>query len=163
MKSHKSTGDIKGILFFEVVHVSHLLFFDDVLRCIPRRNISALKLILDSSCQSAGMIINSQKSGSLALEIFCYPINSLEEGLKYIGFSLKPNKYRKDDWSWLIQKVEARISVWTHCLLSHGGQLILLKSVLESILVYWLSIALVPKGILNCIHRLSFSYLIDGY
>ena len=43
--------------------------------------------------------------------------------------------------------------------MSKGGRLILLKSVLQSILVYWASIAYIPKGILTKIRKLCFSFL----
>lgn len=37
-----------------------------------------------------------------------------------------------------------------------------MKSVLESILVYWLSVAPIPKGILNKIRKRCFSFLQSG-
>lgn len=50
---------------------------------------------------------------------------------------------------WLYKKVDARITIWVNRLLSRGGRLVLFKSMLESILVYWASIVVVPKGILT--------------
>ena len=37
-----------------------------------------------------------------------FPFNTagLDEGLKYLGFSLKANLYRKQDWFWLVGKFE---------------------------------------------------------
>jgi hypothetical protein len=29
---------------------------------------------------------------------------NLDEGFKYLGFFLKPDRYRKDDWGWLIKE-----------------------------------------------------------
>ena len=72
-----------------------------------------MKSTLDSSCISIGMIINTQKSviifneisalvRSLARNNFSYSVNPLEKGLKYLGFSLKPNKYLQAEWvRWL--------------------------------------------------------------
>jgi hypothetical protein len=31
----------------------------------------------------------------------------ISDGLKYLGFQLKPDCYRKEDWAWLIKKIEA--------------------------------------------------------
>jgi hypothetical protein len=42
----------------------------------------------------------------------------LDEGVKYLGFNLKPDKYKKSDWAWLIQKVESRIDSWVFRTLS---------------------------------------------
>lgn len=52
--------------------------------------------------------------------------------------------------------------VWHNRWLSHGGKLVLVKSVLESILVYQMSIAQVPKGILNKIRKKCFNLLWTG-
>lgn len=171
MEAHNSWGDIKGILFFEFVQVSHLLFVGDVLICLQgtQRNIYALEIILDTY-KSIGMLIKTKKSAMICHEIsgslwllsihtFQFPIKSLEEGLKDLWFYLKHNKYRKVNWQWLIKKGEARILVWTHRLLSRGARAVLLEYVLENILVYWLSISYVLKGILNCIHWISYIFL----
>ena len=37
---------------------------------------------------------------------FPTPVSDLQEGIKYLGFHLKPNDYRKSDWKWLIGKLE---------------------------------------------------------
>jgi hypothetical protein len=54
-----------------------------------------------------------------------------------------------NDWKWLIIKVEQRISNLCHRWLTLGGRFILVKSILESIPVFWLSLAKVPKSILD--------------
>eukprot|EP01018_Ginkgo_biloba_P023075 Gb_32325 [translate_table: standard] len=46
--------------------------------------------------------------------------------------------------------------------LSKGGRLILVKSILEAIPVYWLSLTLIPKGVLDKIRKLSFRFLWPG-
>lgn len=58
------------------------------------------------------------------------------EGLKYLGFVLKPNSYSFKDWMWLIKKIQERIEVWTNLWLSRRGRLTLLNYVLSSIHVY---------------------------
>jgi hypothetical protein len=81
---------------------------------------------------------------------------SLDEGFKYLGFHLKPDCYKRRDWEWIIKKVEAKISIWVNRLLSRGGRLVLLKSVLESIPVYWNSIVAIPRGVLKKITQNKF-------
>lgn len=83
----------------------------------------------------------------------------LNEGFKYLGYFLKPNNYKKADWLWLLKKVETKIKHWTHRWLSLGGRLVLVKSVLESILVYWLSLVHVPKSIFEGIRKSCASFL----
>jgi hypothetical protein len=102
------------------------------------------------------------KTNSL-LNIIPAQKKNLVEGVKYLGFFLKPNCYRKEDWGWLIRKVEVRISIWVNRTLSRGGRLVLLKAVLEGIPIYWNSIAAIPKGVLEKVHKLSCQYLWVGY
>ena len=47
-----------------------------------------------------------------------FQIRDLDEGIKYLGFHLKPNDYRKVDWLWLLEKLEKRMKVWSHKWLS---------------------------------------------
>jgi hypothetical protein len=75
---------------------------------------------------------------------------------------LKPNCYNKVDWYWLVRKFEKMIANWSLRWLSLGGRVTLVKVVLESIHVYWLSLAKIPKSILNIIRRRMFSFMWSG-
>jgi hypothetical protein len=97
--------------------------------------------------------IKSSLKQRLILE-FIISFNNLEEGMKYLGFCLKPNGYRIVDWNWFIEKVVKRINNWTFRWLSLGGRLILVKDVLQSIHVYWFSLAKVPTSIIHKIQQL---------
>jgi hypothetical protein len=94
-------------------------------------------------------------------QLFPMKIEPLDVGVKYLGFHLKPNDYKKDDWTWLIKKMEDIITCWCNRWISQGGRLVLVKYVLESILVYWLSIAHVPKGILDQMRKKCYSFYVD--
>ena len=90
---------------------------------------------------------------------FPYTIKSMDEGFKYLGFVLKPNAYSFKDWMWLYRKIEGRIGCWTYKFLSRGGRLVLLKAILQSILVYWATIAYISKGILQKLRKKFVSFL----
>jgi hypothetical protein len=86
------------------------------------------------------MIINAQKSTITTSEMdgeemavyqrfFPFTFQDISEGLKYLGFQLKPNSYRKEDWKWLITKLEKRLNGWSFRWLSRAGRLTLTKSV----------------------------------
>jgi hypothetical protein len=92
-----------------------------------------------------------------------FRVFDLDEGLKYLGFQLKPNDYRKTDWWWLIAKLEKRLKCWSHRWLSRAGRLVLVKAVLEAIPVYWMSLAWIPKGILEKMRKMCFLYLWQGH
>ena len=73
----------------------------------------------------------------------------ISTGFNYLGFYIKPLGYRSRDWNWLVQKFEKKISLWTHKMLSLGGRLILIQSVLSSIPVYWMGLAPIPASTLH--------------
>ena len=88
-----------------------------------------------------------------------FRVFDLDEGFKYLGFQLKPNDYRKSYWLWLIAKLDKILKVWSHRWLSRDGRLVQVKAVLEAILVYWMSLSWIPKGILEKVRSLCFSNL----
>jgi len=119
------------------------------------------------------MDINCQKSRFLAHNIdpsleqriqlaFNIQFINIEEGMKYLGFYLKPNCYRVADWNWMIQKIEKIISNWTLRCLSLGGRMVLEKSVLQSIPMYWLNLAKILASILHKIHQLMATFIWRG-
>jgi hypothetical protein len=119
------------------------------------------------------MSFNSQKSLFLELEwsgeellqlkeILPFEVEYLEEGFKYLGFFLKPNCYTLVDWSWIINKIKKRTSNWCHRWLTLGDIFTLVKSFLENIHVFWISMDNIPKGMLNRIQRRMFNFLWIG-
>lgn len=55
--------------------------------------------------------------------LFPYEVKELDFGIKYLGFYLKPNSYKKSDLLWLIAKLEKRLKVWSFGWLSRAGRL----------------------------------------
>ena len=81
--------------------------------------------------------------------LFPFTIHDISEELKYLGFQLKPNSYRKEDWKWMITKLEKRLNGWSFRWLSRASRLTLTKSILEAIPIYWMSLAWIPKRVLQ--------------
>ena len=94
--------------------------------------------------------------------LFPYQQLPLDDGIKYLGFRLKPNCYKKEDWNWLLTKLESRINSRCNRWLSRAGRLVLIKSVLEAIPVYWMALAWIPKSILNKSRRICSNFLWSG-
>nr|GEU89312.1 RNA-directed DNA polymerase, eukaryota, reverse transcriptase zinc-binding domain protein [Tanacetum cinerariifolium] len=82
----------------------------------------------------------------------------------YLGVKVGSNMSRITSWDDVISKVSSRLSKWKLKLLSIGGRLFLLKSVLTSIPLYHMSIFKVPIGVLNHLEfiRRNFFYGVDG-
>jgi hypothetical protein len=113
----------------------------------------------NSTLSTHNMELEEQRS---YMDLFPFEQQELEKGLKYLGFHLKPNNYRKEDWKWLIAKLEKRLKGWSFRWLSHAGRLVLEKYVLEAIPVYWMSLAWIPKGVLEIARKLYFKFIWAG-
>jgi len=94
--------------------------------------------------------------------LFPYIFSDLASGFKYLGFFLKTGSQRVEDWSWLINKMEKKINNWCYRWLSLGGRFTLLKSVLGSKPLYWLSLVVIPCYVLNTLRKLIFNFLWKG-
>jgi hypothetical protein len=66
------------------------------------------------------------------------------------------------DWLWLVATFERKIGFWCNIWLSLGRRLILVKSVLESLAVYWMMLERVPPKIITTLRRLAFKFLWSG-
>jgi hypothetical protein len=171
----KEEGLLKGIDLGIDCVITHLIFVDDVLLAgmATVAEWGVFRNILNCFCRIYGMKISLSKSSFYYhsvdsddrtgdASIFPYNFHPLDDGLKYLGFFLRPNNYQIKDWWWLVRKFEARISHWAYRLLSVGGRLTLVKAVLMGIPVYWLSLLEVPIYILNFIGRMIFNFLWSG-
>jgi hypothetical protein len=169
------SGTFQGLKVVVSTFISHLLFVDDVL-ILGAGKIEywmTLNSILSKFFSATRMIINCHKSVFLVQNIdpslqhnlnavFNIKIESLDQGMKYLGFFLKPNNYRVNDWMWLLKKIEKRIGNWTFRWLSLGGRLTLATSVLQSIPVYWLSLVKLPTSVLYRIQILISKFIWKG-
>jgi hypothetical protein len=89
----------------------HLLFVDDIMIFGQgsSKEMKSIKKILDIYCKATVMEVNMTKSLMLfnVLEeevkmqvLNLFPMNyvELDQGVKYLGFKLKPNDYKYVDW-----------------------------------------------------------------
>jgi hypothetical protein len=158
-----------------IVNILHLFFVDDVL-IMTRENLQEWKEIagiLETFVSATGLEINIAKSSfhfagidenSLApfRDLFPYNFFTLDVGFRYLGYFLKSSFYKSEDWRWLIQKFERRIDHWCNHWLTLGGRFVLIKAVLESQPVFWMTLAAVPNSVLVKIRQLIFSFLWSG-
>ena len=129
---------------------THFLFVDGIIFFLlgyERERMNS-NMIIDLYTSATRMEINQVKSTiycygrveestSMLEGIFYFQALILEEGFKYLGFFLKPNKYGKGDWHWLIAKIENHINFWCNRWISRGGRLVLVNFFLEAIPFYW--------------------------
>eukprot|EP00253_Pinus_taeda_P023068 PITA_23068 len=174
---HKARREekVKGIEVAINLFITHLLFVDDILIFTNGsfNELKELKCIFDLFLKATGMQINSRKSQVCVADferrertrmanLFPFLLQPLDSPFKYLGFWLKPAAYKKEDWNYLIAKIEAKISHWSFRWLSRAGRLTLIKSVLLAILVYWAALTWVPKGVMEKIRRICCRFLWAG-
>ena len=115
----KVDGVIKGIKVAGSLFLSHTLFVDDVI-IFGQGHLEewlSIKNLLDLFCNASGMSFSPSKSCfrhmniseailSSIYHIFHILGEPLDNGIKYLGFFLKPNCYSVSDWGWLVKKVQ---------------------------------------------------------
>jgi hypothetical protein len=129
--------------------------------------------ILDVFCSATGLMINVQKStflhfgvhqGTLEYlkDLFHYNFNDLSEGFRYLGFFLKPDSYKVEDWQWLISKFEKVDKPLVQSLAIPGWSLRAYKRSFRESTSLLDGLAHIPSTVLNRIRQLVFSFLWSG-
>ena len=67
--------------------------------------------------------------------------------IRYLGIPLTAGRMRSAEWQPVTTKIDARLEGWHARLLSRGGRLVLLQSVLTAIPTYFMAIAPMPEGV----------------
>ncbi|XP_016192035.1 uncharacterized protein LOC107632911 [Arachis ipaensis] len=142
----------------EHVELSHLQFADDtVLFCPPEEEtIKNYKRILRCFELMSGLSINYDKSSLISINCdaqwvqrMCSVLGCKEASLpvKYLGIQLGANPRLVKTWKPIIEKVEEKLSLWKAKVLNKAGKLVLIKSVLNSLPVYYLSLYKMSKAV----------------
>jgi hypothetical protein len=110
LKKAKTEGRLRGLKVSASQMVSDLFFIDDIWVNIfgSLSDVSSLSKALDLLCKETSMKINLDKSCLLTnffseiettsfLHILLVQHKSLDQGVKYLGFDLKIDKYKKSD------------------------------------------------------------------
>ena len=82
--------------------------------------------------------------------------------IKYLGLHLGGNPTRKTFWNPIVTKAAKRLEGWKCAFLSRGGHLTLIRSMLSSLPICFLSLFKMPQGITNNIEKLMRDFLWGG-
>lgn len=142
------------------LHVSHLLFADDVL-IYSKASILVvgnLKMFLADFGRFSRLVVNGRKSSIL----FSNCDENLKESVSsvvqfgkmtlpaiYLGLPLITSRLRVSDCMPIVEKIWRRLSGWKPKLLSFTGRAELIKSTLCSYHFYWRTSFLLPKSCIN--------------
>nr|GEW57943.1 putative reverse transcriptase domain-containing protein [Tanacetum cinerariifolium] len=83
--------------------------------------------------------------------------------ITYLGLSIGSNTSLTVNRKLLVDKFHSKLSSWKASLLSYGGRLTLLKTVLGSLGIYYVSLFKVPSTILNYLENLRASFFWGGH
>ncbi|GAU16594.1 hypothetical protein TSUD_233460 [Trifolium subterraneum] len=139
------------------VQVSHLQFADDTLLVGAKNwaNVRALKVVLVLFESVSGLKVNFHKSMLFGVNVVDSWLHeaAVVMGCKhgrlpfmYLGLPIGGDARKLQFWYPLVDRIRKRLSGWKCKNLSFGGRLILLKFVLSSIPVYFLSFFKAPSG-----------------
>ncbi|XP_026380197.1 uncharacterized protein LOC113274957 [Papaver somniferum] len=134
--------------------ITHLQFADDLLVFLKdeEEQIHNLKHILLAFEIISGLKVNFRKSsivglGQLHNAEVCAKIFGCNTSLlpmNYLGIPLGSKSKSKIVWNEILQKFQQKLSAWKRSYLSKGGRLIMIKSVLSSLPIYFMSMFQLP-------------------
>jgi len=145
--------------------ISHLLYVDDcILFCKAKpEEGKVIKDILDKYQEASGQKVNLDKS-----DMFFSPnINldfkkSFEANLpikisdninKYLGMPTHFGCFKEQDFSFLMDRIWAKLKSWKEKLLSFGGRGVFIRAVAQAIPTYIMSCFLLPKRVCDKIEQ----------
>ena len=147
------------------VRLTHLQFADDTIIIGEKswRNVRTMRALLLLFEEISGLKVNFTKSMLTGVNI---PDTWLSEAASvmncrrgsipfvYLGLPIGGDSRKLSFWKPVVDRIVSRLSSWNHKFLSFGGRLVLLKSVLSSLPVYFLSFFKAPAGIISSIESI---------
>ncbi|GJV14423.1 putative RNA-directed DNA polymerase, eukaryota, reverse transcriptase zinc-binding domain protein, partial [Tanacetum coccineum] len=147
------------------LRLSHLLYADDVIIMSEwdKRDMKNIIHVLHVFYMASGLKININKSNLFGVGVSSEEIVSMATTsgclssslpLTYLGLPIGSNMNRVASWKMLLDRFKNKLSGWKASLLSIGGRLTLIKSVLGSLGIYYMSIFKAPETVFKILESL---------
>lgn len=106
-------------------------------------------------CEMNGIQIDANMLNAMA-NIFGYKVGHIPS--KYLGLPLCMGVPKRKLWNPVVERIERKLSSWKGRYFSLGGRLTLIKSVLSSIPIYFLSCFKCPTAVVKRIRKFSMTF-----
>ncbi|GJT99263.1 RNA-directed DNA polymerase, eukaryota, partial [Tanacetum coccineum] len=168
----EDAGLFNGIKLDNSVSISHFFYADDGVFVGQwcENNINTLVYVLECFFRASGLRINMSKSKLMGLHVDSDKIKAASSKLRcltfkppftYLGSTVGGSMSRIKTWDDVVDRVSSRLSKWKMKMMSIGGRLTLLKSVLGSTPIFHMSIHKVPLGVLQKLEAIR-SHFFNG-
>jgi len=152
------------------VRVNMLQYADDTLLFCEAnvKSVFNIKAILQCFQLSSGLRVNFGKSriggtglDQVMLQRFASILNceTMVVPFIYLGMLVEGSHKRGDFWNGVIEKVQARLSRWKGRCLTMAERICLIKFVLSSIPLFYMSLFKLPSGVAGKLIRMQRSFL----
>ncbi|GKC45235.1 RNA-directed DNA polymerase, eukaryota, reverse transcriptase zinc-binding domain protein [Tanacetum coccineum] len=167
-------GLISGInISNSSINISNLFFADDVIITTDwnAKDLENIIRVLHVFYLASGLKINIHKSNIYDIGVNEDEVYNMASNarciagnipFKYLGLPIGSNMKFIASWKMLIDHFCSRLSTWKASLLSIGGCLTLIKSVLGSLGIYYLSIFRAPESVLKHLERIRSNFFWGG-
>jgi hypothetical protein len=151
--------------------ISHLMFADDLLlfgeangdqmNCVMRVlnefcNISGQKVSIEKTSILFSKNVTLETRATLQLISGFRVTSSLG---KYLGVPLNGKAPKREDFHYIITRLQNKLATWKASNLSFAGRVTLAKSVMEAIPIYPMMTTIIPKSIVKEAQRLQRSFI----
>ncbi|XP_022014901.2 uncharacterized protein LOC110914417 [Helianthus annuus] len=153
--------------------LSHLFFADDALIIGGWDKGNALNVVRILRCfyVCSGLRINLGKSSLFGIGVDMSDVSQVADSVgckadslpfKYLGLKVGENMNRIGNWRPVYDIFESRLALWKSALLSIGGRVTLIRSVLASLPNYYFSLYKAPAAVIKDLERMIKKFLWGG-
>ncbi|XP_058726699.1 uncharacterized protein LOC131598080 [Vicia villosa] len=173
MRQATQRGLYKGFKIKEVVEYSLLQFADDTILFGDGswHNLWTLKAMLRGFEMVSGLSLNLKKSKLYGVGIDDYRMGAAASFLgckieripfKFLGLTVGGNHRRLDFWKPVVNSMRQKLSSWKGKLVSIGGRVTMINSIISNLPSYQFSFFKIPKKVAKEIIAIQRNFLWSG-